>query len=161
MFNRAILIGRLVADPELRQTPGGVSVCTFRIAVDRAYASKDGERQADFIDIVAWRERAEFVTRYFNQGKLILVEGSVQTRNYVDKNEQKRTAVEIVADNLRFVGPKAEGGGGGGSYSRPLPDDSEAPAFRGGGSLAAPAPAYSSGSVESFAEIEDDGDLPF
>ena len=157
MFNKTILIGRLVADPELRQTPGGVAVCTFRIAVDRAFASKDGDRQADFIDIVAWRERAEFVTRYFNKGKLILVEGSIQTRNYVDKNDQKRTAVEVVADNLRFVGSKAENQAGG-NY-KPLPDDSDVPTVRSGGNL--PAPAYSSGSVESFAEIEDDGDLPF
>jgi len=156
MYNRAILIGRLVADPELRQTPGGVAVCTFRIAVDRAYSPKDGDRQADFIDVVAWRERAEFVTRYFNKGKLILVEGAIQTRNYVDKNEQKRTAVEVVADNLRFVGSKSESGG---TNSRHAPDDSDAPAAHGGAN--APAPAYSSGSVESFAEIEDDGDLPF
>ncbi|MDR2908360.1 MAG: single-stranded DNA-binding protein [Oscillospiraceae bacterium] len=158
MFNKAILIGRLVVDPELRQTPGGVSVCTFRIAVDRSFTSKDGERQADFLDIVAWRERAEFVTRYFSKGKLILVEGSVQSRTYTDKNDQKRSAVEVVAENIRFVGPKEGGGGGGGGY-RPLPDDSDVPSTRMGGNV--PAPAYSSGSAESFAEIEDDGDLPF
>ena len=155
MFNRVILIGRLVADPELRQTPNGVSVCTFRIAVDRAFSSKDGERQADFLDVVAWRDRAEFVSRYFNKGKLILVEGSIQTRNYTDKNDQKRTAVEVVADNLRFVGSKSENQGGGG---RPLPDDSSAPPSR--DQYSQPT-SYSSGSAEDFAEIEDDGDLPF
>ena len=157
MFNKAILIGRLVADPELRQTPNGISVCTFRIAVDRAYSPKDGEKQADFLDIVAWRERAEFVTRYFGKGKLILVEGSIQTRNYTDKNDQKRTAVEVVAENVRFVGSKAESQGGG--SARALPDDSNAPPARSGG-LSPPA-SYASGSAEDFAEIEDDGDLPF
>ena len=156
MFNKAILIGRLVADPELRQTPNGVSVCTFRIAVDRAFAPKDGEKQADFLDIVAWRDRAEFVSRYFSKGKLILVEGSIQTRNYTDKNDQKRTAVEVVADTIRFVGSKAESGGG---SSRPLPDDSSAPPARGGGFT--PPASYSSGSAEDFAGMEDDGDLPF
>jgi len=155
MFNKAILIGRLVADPELRQTPNGVSVCTFRIAVDRSYSSKDGERQADFLDIVAWRERAEFVSRYFNKGKLILVEGSIQARNYTDKNDQKRTAVEVIAENLRFVGSKSENQGGGASA---LPSDSDVPSSRG----QYPAQtSYSSGSAEDFAEIEDDGDLPF
>ncbi len=158
MFNKAILIGRLVADPELRTTPGGVSVCSFRIAVDRSYTPKDGsERMADFIDIVAWRERAEFVSRYFTKGRPILVEGSIQTRNYIDKNEQKRTAVEVVADNLRFVESKSASQ----QYqSRPLPDDSDAPPGKSAGS-AAPAPAYSSGGNEDFAEIDDDGDLPF
>ena len=81
MLNRAILMGRLVADPELRQTPNGISVCSFTIAIDRNYA-KDRERQADFIDIVAWRQSAEFVSRYFAKGKMIIVEGSIQTRLY-------------------------------------------------------------------------------
>ena len=101
MLNRAILMGRLVADPELRQTPNGVSVCSFRIAVDRNY-SRDRERQTDFIDIVAWRQTAEFVSRYFTKGKMIIIEGSIQTRNYEDKNGNKRTAVEVVADNVQF-----------------------------------------------------------
>jgi len=152
-------MGRLVADPELRQTPNGISVCTFRIAVDRTYQAKGTERQADFIDIVAWRTQAEFVSRYFGKGKLILVEGSIQVRNYTDKNDQKRTAVEVVAENVRFVGSKSESQGGG--NSRPLPSDSSAPPAReGDGGFAAP-PAYSSGSADDFAEIEDDGDLPF
>jgi len=160
VYNKAILIGRLVADPELRQTPNGISVCTFRIAVDRAFQSKGGgERQADFIDIVAWRQQAEFVSRFFGKGKLILVEGSIQVRSYTDKNDQKRTAVEVVAENVRFVGSKAESEGGGGN-SRSIPSDSSAPPARDGGSLAAPT-AYSSGSADDFVEIEDDGDLPF
>ena len=157
MLNKAILIGRLVADPELRQTPNGVSVCTFRIAVDRAYSPKGGEKQADFLDIVAWRQQAEFVSRYFNKGKLILVEGSIQSRSYTDKNDQKRTAVEVVADNVRFVGSKGDNPvGGGNSQSAP----GALPAREGEGGFSAP-PAYSSGSADDFAEIEDDGDLPF
>ena len=101
MLNRAILMGRLVADPELRQTPNGISVCSFTIAIDRNYA-KDRERQADFIDIVAWRQSAEFVSRYFAKGKMIIVEGSIQTRLYEDKNGNKRKAVEVGADNVQF-----------------------------------------------------------
>ncbi|MCL2580535.1 MAG: single-stranded DNA-binding protein [Oscillospiraceae bacterium] len=160
MFNKAILIGRLVADPELRQTQSGVSVCSFRIAVDRPYTPKDGgDKQADFLDIVAWRQQAEFVSRYFGKGKLILVEGSIQARNYTDKNDQKRTAVEVVAENVRFVGSKADNQGGG--SPRSLPDDSSAPPARMGGDSYAPPTSYASGSAEDFAEIEDDGDLPF
>ena len=107
MLNKVILMGRLVADPELRQTPNGVSVCAFRIAVDRAYSGK--EKQADFIDIVAWRQSAEFVSKYFSKGKMIIVEGSIQTRNYEDRNGNKRTAVEVVADNVQFGEPKGSG----------------------------------------------------
>jgi len=151
-------MGRLVADPELRQTPNGISVCAFRIAVDRAYSPKGGEKQADFIDIVAWRQQAEFVSRYFSKGKLILIEGSIQTRTYTDKSDQKRYAVEVVADNVRFVGSKSESDGG----SRPAQNDFGAPPpSRNEGTLAAAPAAYSSGSADDFAEIEDDGDLPF
>lgn len=101
MLNKAILMGRLVADPELRQTPNGVPVAPFRIAVERNYV-KDRERQADFIDIVAWRGTAEFVSRYFRKGTMMIVEGSIQTRNYEDKNGNKRVAVEVIADHVLF-----------------------------------------------------------
>lgn len=101
MLNKAILMGRLCADPDLKQTPNGISVCSFSIAVDRSY-SKDKERQTDFIDIVAWRQTAEFVSKYFSKGKMIIVEGSIQTRTYQDKNGNKRKAVEVVADNVQF-----------------------------------------------------------
>jgi len=156
MYNKAILIGRLVADPELRTTPNGTPVCSFRIAVNRPYSSKEGsERVADFIDIVAWRQQAEFVCRYFSKGKPILVEGSIQTRSYTDKNDQKRTAVEVVADTLRFVESKSASQT---SAPRPLPSDTD---FVSRGAMPAPSPAYSSGNADDFAEIEDDGDLPF
>ena len=152
MLNKAILMGRLVADPELRQTPNGVSVVSFRIAVDRNY-SKDRERQADFIDIVAWRSTADFVSKYFSKGKMIIVEGSIQTRNYEDKNGNKRTAVEVVADNVMF-GESKSATGGGQSYGSSAPSFPEAP---GGGSV-----SYASGDIGDFEAIPADSeDLPF
>ena len=108
MLNCAILMGRLVADPELRTTANDVSVTSFRIAVDRAYQKQGEERQADFIDIAAWRQTAEFVSRYFRKGSMIAVQGSIQTRNYEDKQGNKRIAVEVVADNVSFCGSKNE-----------------------------------------------------
>lgn len=149
MLNCAVLMGRLVADPELRTTPNGISVTTFRIAVDRSYVRQGEERQADFIDIVAWRQTADFVTRYFRKGSMIAVQGSIQTRSYEDKMGNKRTAVEVVADNVSFCGSKAESGTTGGA-ARPA----AAPA--------APAASFSTGGMGDFESIEDDDDsLPF
>lgn len=108
MLNRVILIGRLVADPEMRTTANGVSVAVFRIAIDRY--SKSAERQTDFITGVAWRERAEFACRYFTKGRLIGIEGSIQTRSYTDKEGNKRNVFEVVADRLFFVESKAKEG---------------------------------------------------
>ncbi len=102
MYNKAILIGRLVADPELRTTPNGVNVATFRIAVNRPY---DREK-TDFITIVCWRQAAEFVCKYFSKGKAIGIEGSIQTRDYTDKDGNKRYAFEVVADRTFFVESK-------------------------------------------------------
>lgn len=110
MYNRSILIGRLVADPEMRTTPKGINVATFRIAVDRPF-SKNAEKKADFITIVAWRQQAEFVCRYFSKGRAIGVEGSIQTRDYTDKDGIKRYAFEVVADRLFFVESKNASGG--------------------------------------------------
>lgn len=149
MLNCAVLMGRLVADPELRTTTNGTSVTSFRIAVDRNFVRQGEERQADFIDIVAWRQTAEFVTRYFHKGSMIAVQGSIQTRNYEDKNGNKRTAVEVVADNVSFCGSKAESGTVG------------APAAR-AAAPAAPAVSYASGSTGDFETIDDDDELlPF
>ena len=106
-FNKTILVGNLVNDPELKQTQGGVSVTSFRIAVGRRFA-KEGEQQADFIDIVAWRGTAEFVCRHFTKGKSILVCGSLQTRTWQDQNGNKRYATEVVADEVSFVGKNEE-----------------------------------------------------
>lgn len=105
MLNQVALQGRLTADPELKTTPNGVSVTAFSIAVDRNYQTT-GERQADFFNIVAWRHTAEFITRYFQKGKMIIISGSLQTRSYTDKNGDKRTVVEVVADGVNFGGDK-------------------------------------------------------
>lgn len=102
MLNCAIIMGRLTAAPELKTTPNGVSVTSFRVAVDRNFVRQGEERQADFIDVVAWRQTAEFVCRYFRKGSMIAVQGSLQSRNYEDRNGNKRTAIEIVADNVSF-----------------------------------------------------------
>lgn len=108
-YNRAILIGRLVANPELKQSKAGTSLCTFSIAVDRPFA-KEGEPSCDFLPIIAWRENAEFVSRYFSKGQSILVEGQIQVRSYKDNKGSTRYVTEIVADKIRFVDTKkAEG----------------------------------------------------
>lgn len=108
MLNRVILMGRLVADPELKTTNSGVSVCSFRIAVDRSYVKNGEQRQADFFDIVAWRSSAEFVCRHFAKGSLIAVDGQLQTRQYQTKDGSNRSAVEVVADNISFTGERKE-----------------------------------------------------
>ena len=147
MFNKAILVGRLTADPELRQTPNGVAVCSFSIAVDRRFSGRDAERKADFINIVAWRQQAEFISRYFLKGEPIGIEGSIQTRSYEDKQGNKRTAVEVVADNAFFVGSK---GSRQAAASVPLPTDAPPAAV-----------SYQSGAASDFEEVETDNDLPF
>lgn len=149
-MNKVILLGRLTADPELRQTPSNLSVASFTVAVNRP-VSKGNERQADFIDCVAWRNTADFVCKYFNKGKPILVEGKLQVRNYEDKQGNKRRAYEVVCDNINFVegAPKNEGAAP--SYSAPAL--SNAPADSG--------VAYSSGDAGDFQEVEGYDDLPF
>ncbi len=116
-MNKVILVGRLTADPVLRQTPSGVASCRFTVAVDRRFTDKNtGERQADFITCVAWRQQAEFVSRYFNKGKMIGIEGNLRTGSYTDKNHSDVThyTTEVYVDNVEFVGGKNDGGNGGG-----------------------------------------------
>ena len=108
MINSVVLMGRLTAAPELKKTQSGLSVTTFSIAVDRNYRRE--ERQTDFINIVAWRQTAEFICNYFKKGQMIAVEGSIQTRNYEDRNGNKRTAFEVVANNVSFCGEKRDSG---------------------------------------------------
>lgn len=108
MLNSVALVGRLVADPELRHTQNDIAVSSFRVAVDRDFSGNSGERQADFINIVAWRDTAEFVCKYFVKGQMIALSGRIQSRNYEDKNGDKRTAVEVVADRVSFCGGKKE-----------------------------------------------------
>ncbi|MEG0804358.1 MAG: single-stranded DNA-binding protein [Pygmaiobacter sp.] len=157
MLNVVALLGRLVADPELRRTPNGVSVTTFTIAVDRSFVKAGAERQTDFIDIVAWRNTAEFVCKYFQKGSMMAVQGSIQTRSYEDKEGKKRKAFEIMADNVFFGGSKNSQSAPSGSYAAAspssVPDYTTAPA---------PAmPAFSQGSADDFAVVDDNEDLPF
>ena len=152
-FNKAILIGNLTADPELRQTPSGISVCRFTIAINRRFSKNNDQNQqsADFITIVAWRERAEFVTRYFRKGKPILICGQIQSRNWTDPQGAKHYTTEVVADEVSFVENKADGAAPGGaapSGASYTPD-------------AYGSPAYSSNGNSGFEELPNDSDLPF
>lgn len=110
MLNHVTIMGRMVRDPELRQLDNGTSVTSFSVAVDRSYVDKTtNERQADFLNVVAWRQTAEFVCKYFHQGDMIALEGSLQSRKYTDKDGNNRTAIEIVASNISFCGGKNGG----------------------------------------------------
>lgn len=110
MLNHVVIMGRMVRDPELRQLDNGTSVTSFSVAVDRNYVDKTtNERQADFLNVVAWRQTAEFVCKYFHQGDMIALEGSLQSRKYTDKDGNNRTAIEIVASNISFCGGKNGG----------------------------------------------------
>lgn len=121
MINNVVLVGRLVADPETRYTQSGIAVCSFRLAVDRAFKSASGEREADFINIVAWRKAAEIIGQYMTKGSVIGVTGSIQTRSYQDKEGNNRTAFEVVVENFKFLDSKREGSGGGGGAPRSAP----------------------------------------
>ena len=152
MLNVVAIMGRLVADPELRTTPAGVNVCQFRIACDRNFARQGEQRQADFVDIVAWRQRADFVCKYFQKGSMIAIEGALQSRNYQDKNGNNRTAMAVVASNVSFAGPK-------GTSSAKVDDGGEAAPRSDAWPKAAPPANY--GGVDDFAVIDDNDDLPF
>ena len=143
MLNCAVIMGRLTADPELRETPSGVAVTRFTVAVDRSFVKAGEERKADFINVVAWRQTAEFVTRYFSKGSMIAVQGSIQTGSY-EKDGVKRATFEVVADNVSFCGSKSESGTNGAPRT-PV----------------AAAPSFSNGSADDFAAMADDDDLPF
>jgi len=121
LLNRVILIGRLTRDPELRYTPAGVAVTQFTLAVDRPFTSQGGEREADFIPVVTWRQLAETCANYLRKGRLTAVEGRIQVRNY-ENNEGKRVYVtEVIADNVRFLESNREGGAGGGGTREESP----------------------------------------
>lgn len=145
MLNVVVLSGRLTADPELKTTPNGISVCSFSIAVERRFRSGE-ERQSDFINIVTWRSSAEFVSKYFKKGQMIAIRGSIQTRRYQDKDGNNRTAFEVVADDVQFA-----------DFAR----------REGDSSLASSAPAatptsFSNASAGDFTSIDEvDEDLPF
>lgn len=142
MINTVALTGRLTYSPELKSTPSGVSVIRFQVAVDRNYQAQGQERQADFIDCIAWRNTADFISRYFHKGDMIGIEGSIQTSNYTDKNGNKRKQVEVLTDNVSFCGSKQQ--------SNSNPNLNVAP------------PTYASTDNSDFEEIvDDDDDLPF
>ena len=169
MLNHIVIMGRLARDPELRHTQSGTPVATFRLAVDRDFKDKNtGERQTDWIDVVAWRGTGEFVSRYFSRGRMAVVEGRLQMREWTDKEGNRRTTAEVVADSVYFGDSKRDGdgqgsysgnngygggsyGGQGGSYGRPAPSGPPAPAAD-----------YGIPSVgDQFAELaDDDGALP-
>lgn len=146
MLNCIVLNGRLVEDPELRTTASGISVTSFTIAVDRDFVRAGEERKTDFIRIVAWRQTAEFVNRFFFKGSLILVQGSLQTDNYVDKDGIKRYTFDVVADRVNFCGPKTD------APAVNRVDDAVANA---------PAASYATGGAGDFDELPTDEDLPF
>ena len=150
MLNHIVVMGRLTRDPELRKTASGVSVTSFSVAVDRDF-SQDGQKETDFLDVVAWRSTAEFVCRYFQKGKPILVEGRLQVTNYTDKNGEKRRRYEVVTDNVHFVDGSRNNNSG--DSSNPF----STPATNGANTGV----AYSSGNTEDFEEISGLDDLPF
>lgn len=154
MLNRVVLMGRLTADPDLRQTTGGTSVVSFSIAVDRDYAPKGEDRQTDFVNLVAWRQTAEFISKYFQKGKMIAVEGRLQTRTYTDANGAKRYITEVVVDRPYFADSNRNGSDNGGGFS----NGPEHPAFSQENSAGN---SISIGDIGEFEEIDDDEDVPF
>ena len=150
MLNHITIMGRLVRDPELRRTGSGVAVTSFTVAVDRDFGSREnGERETDFIDCVAWRQTGEFVSKYFTKGRMAVVSGRLQIRNWTDKEGNKRRTAEVIADNVYFGDSKRDGDGAG-SYA--------APAAQNFGGYSAPASAPAS----DFAMLDDDdAQLPF
>ncbi|MCR5729468.1 MAG: single-stranded DNA-binding protein [Ruminococcus sp.] len=172
-MNKVILMGRLTADPELRQTQSGVSSCRFTVAVNRNFVDKQsGERQADFITCVAWRQTAEFVTRYFNKGSMICVEGNLRTGSYQDRNHSDVThyTTEVYVDNIEFTGSKRESGGNGGyqggngGYGAPqnnYNNNYSAPPQQAAPQQPAANDSMSYGNLSDFEEILSDGDVPF
>ena len=163
-LNKVILGGRLTANPELRQTPSGVMVLTFGIAVNRNYRSRNedgsmGQPQADFINCVAWRERAEFISKYFHKGSSICVIGSIQTRTYNDQQGNKRYAIDVVVDDTYFVDSKSENLGSQPSAQAYMPSGyGDAPNST---PQAGQAPASQSGQAPQFEVLSDDDELPF
>ena len=158
MLNNVALIGRLTAEPELKHTQSGLAFTRFTLAIDRNFKN-NGEQQTDFINIVAWRQTAEFVEKYFHKGQLVAVEGSIQTGSYTDQNRQKRYTTEVSADRVHFAEPKRDSYGlnnGNNNYS-PQPQQYSTQQ----NNYNAPASTYSNGNASDFEEIVSDEDLLF
>lgn len=177
MLNKVIIMGRLCADPDFRQTQNGMAVCRIRVAVDRRFANKQtGEREADFIGVTCWRQTAEFVSRYFRKGSMILVEGSLRNNDYTDQNGVKHYSMDVLADNVSFCESKRSAQEGGNGYqnafqqpAQPSYQQPAQPAYQQQPSYQQPAPAApmsAPGSVQlgdlgDFEEILGDGEVPF
>lgn len=152
MLNHIVIMGRLVRDPELRRTQSGTSVCSFTLACDRDFKSKDsGEKETDFIDCVAWRSTAEFVSKYFAKGRMMAAEGRLQLRDWVDREQNKRRSAEIQVSSAYFADSKSK--------------EQEPPEVFHGAADGSPSGGFPGGTLPSgfdpFAQIEDNGDLPF
>lgn len=170
MLNKVFIQGRLTADPELKQTQSGVNVCSFTVACDRSFTPQGQEKQADFLNVVAWRQTAEFVSRYFSKGRMIIVEGSLRTRTYQDTRypEVRHYVTEIYADSVNFAGDKpAQGNNGYQDYAPPPPEPFRAPqqtaaAPQNPAAQQAAQPASMSfGDLGDFEEVIGDSELPF
>ena len=158
-LNKVILCGRLTATPELRQTPTGVMVTSFTVAINRRFTNRNDDGQnaqtADFINVTAWRQSAEFVCKYFQKGSSICVVGSIQTRSWTDQQGNKRYATDVVADEINFVDSKGEGSANGGGY---MPSAYSEPQYS---TPAGQAPASQGGAAPQFETLEGDDELPF
>ena len=172
MLNHIVLMGRLTRDPELRRTGSGIPVTTFTLAVDRDFGGnrETGEKETDFIDIVTWRNTAEFVAKYFSKGRMAVVSGRLQIRNWNDKDGNKRRSAEVVADNVYFGDSKRDNDGGNSSYGGNTYGGNSYGNNNnyGGNAYSAPAPSYggyaapASAPASDFAMLEDDdAQLPF
>ena len=173
MLNHIVIMGRLARDPELRHTQTGTPVASFRLAVDRDFKDKNtGERATDWIDVVAWRQTGEFVSRYFSKGRMAVVEGRLQIREWTDKEGNRRTTAEVVADNVYFGDSKRDGDERGSYGERRSAGYGDRGGSYGGGSYGGGRPAPSAPSAppdygipsggDQFSELaDDDGDLPF
>ena len=165
MLNHITIMGRLTRDPELRRTGSGIAVASFTVAVDRDFASREsGERETDFIDCVAWRQTGEFVSKYFTKGRMAVVEGRLQIRDWTDKDGNKRRTAEVVADNVYFGDSRRDGDSGNSSYGgntyggNSYANNYSAPTGGNFGGYSAPASAPAS----DFAMLDDDdAQLPF
>ncbi|NLL91967.1 MAG: single-stranded DNA-binding protein [Ruminococcaceae bacterium] len=151
MLNMVAIMGRLTTDPELRHTTNSIPVTTFTLAVNRSYVKQGGERQTDFIDVVAWRNTAEFICRYFKKGQMMAVEGSIQTRTYTDKEGRYRKVFEILANNVYFTESRSSSASA--TYETKSDDYSDQ---EDNFNL-----SFSSGDADDFTVIDDDEDLPF